>query len=127
MRRPRRDEDPHGFVAMWLGIAALGMWLILFLLTGFFDKAAGSWRQALSFTVGTVDPFQACGKWGEAFAIGLAVVSWLLVPVLVGSCAALLVGNAVRNSRPLPPGEAEKRTDKERNDIPLKPDGTSHV
>lgn len=101
MPLPSRAQHPTAFWAAWLGVATFLVWVVPFVLTGLLDRAPGAWGHALSFSIGTVDPFEARGTWGKGCAVALAVVSWLLVPVLLGSAAALLVENAVQRSRPL--------------------------
>ncbi len=113
MRIPNRAEDPAGHLAAILGPVVVGVWVAAFVLCGIFDQSAGSWGHALSLTLGTVDPFVARSAPGKTFAIVLALVSWLLVPLLLGSAAALLIDNHLRGSRPGTRARAQTEAEKE--------------
>ncbi len=76
-----------------------GLWLALLGATAIFSEVPGAWGEALSIAIGTTDPFEAKGA--DVPAVALAVVSWLLVPAVVGTVAALLTERAIRQSRPL--------------------------
>ncbi len=103
---PNRAEDPPRWWAQTLGVGVAGVWLILFLITAVFDRVPGPPGHALSIALGTVDPFSAVGA--DVPAVALAVVSWLLVPAVVGTVAALLTERALRQSRPLAEADARE-------------------
>jgi uncharacterized membrane protein len=117
MGLPRRAENPNGWLAFWVSLCVLMLWTVLFVLTGVFDDAAG-WGQALSISIGTVDPFDVDGQPAVTFAVLLAITGWLLVPVLIGAVVALLVDNQLRSARPLTKGDVDKLTSEIRGRLP---------
>ncbi len=104
-----RAEDPPRWWAQRLGLAVAGIWLALLIVTAACDDVSGSWGHALSIALGTVDPFSAKGA--DVPAVALAVVSWLLVPAIVGTVAALLTERALRQSRPLSNEDLQRLTE----------------
>src|SRR5688572_7752636 len=56
---------------------------------------------ALSIALGTEDPFASSGA--DVPSVPLAIVSWLLVPTLVGAAVALLVDEHLRAAAPFYP------------------------
>jgi hypothetical protein len=103
---PDRAEDPSRWWAQTLGTGVLGTWITLFILTAVAESEDGSWGHALSIALGTADPFTAKGA--DVPGVALAVFSWLLVPAIVGTIAALLTANALRQSRPLSKHDLEE-------------------
>lgn len=124
MRLPQRAENPGAWFALWISAGTFVIWGLLFLLTAAFDQSPGSIGHALSISLGTVDPFDAESNAGVSFAVALAITSWLLVPVLVGTVVALFIDYQLVRSRPLTKSDVDERFRILRNQLGMVPPGS---
>lgn len=95
---PERSAAPVRWWAQTLAVVIALVWVGLLLLTAAFVHARGPVGVAFDVAIGAKDPFSADGADPEAVA--LAAVSWLMVPAVVGTVAALVAQALIQRSRP---------------------------
>lgn len=99
-------------VQWWITVllsAALVVWGGLFLAVAAFDHRPGGAGHALSIAIGIQDPFDSVGA--DVPAVALAVLSWLLIPAVIGAVVALVLDEQLLRSR-VPQSEAERELDR---------------
>jgi uncharacterized membrane protein len=102
-------------VRWWITVlltVALVVWGGLFLAVALLDHRPGGAGHALSIAIGTQDPFDSVGA--DVPAVALAVLSWLLIPAVIGAVVALVLDEQLLRSR-VPRSEAELELDRLRS------------
>jgi hypothetical protein len=112
-------------VKRWLyfwGIPLVGLWVLLFILTGLEAHAArtSGWRSAVDVAVTTTDPFTV----HTVFAVALAISSVFIVPAVIGVAAAVVVEEQLRRMR-RPAAEIEAEVADLRDELREIKSGTS--